>query len=271
MKKIRLNFSAEAQAFLRWQSTALVGESQDLCNDVWNCMWSRSIFPAARSQGLGFLWQHGTFVLHRQQTFSPCAQYRCPWWEVGAGMVEGGGCRSGSGAQVLLWKLCCGFGLMRWFGPGARKANLVLCPCHQGMLGLGLWAGVVEVVALCLLVPDATSRAVALSPILLCSPLAKPAQSLSAPWSCPRAAGKAVPAGFWPQVWEAPGWVSSLGSHGAKKQCERSDWIMTVLLAKRIFTFCLIRFNPFWWSGFWWEVLVLCLFSLSPSRWTGSP
>lgn len=45
---------------------------------------------------------------------------------------------------------------------------------------------------------------------------------------------------------------------------------MTILLAKRIFTSCLIHFHPFRWSGLWWDVLVLCLFLLSASRWTSS-
>lgn len=184
-------------------------------------------------------------------------------------MVEGGGCRNRSGAQVSLWNLCCGFGLVWWFVPGARKASLVLCHRHWGMLGWGLGPGWLKWwLSACWC---------QVSAIMLCPYL----PSCSAPplWTSPKSfsttvlnqgSGKTVASGFWPEVWVAPNWVSSLGRHGAKKQCERSDWIMTILLARRIFTSFLIHFHLFRWSGSWWDILVLCLFLLSASRWTNS-
>lgn len=152
MKKIQLNFSAEAQAFLRWQSTALAGESQDLCSDVWNCMWSRSIFPAARSQGPGFLRRHGNFVLHRQQTLSPRAQSRGPWWERGSSLsrldlawwrevgAETGvalRCRSETSAVVLV---SCG-GLCLAHRKPALCSAIATKGCWAGAWGKAGWSG----------------------------------------------------------------------------------------------------------------------------------
>lgn len=102
-------------------------------------MWSRSIFLAARYQGLGFLRQHGNFVRHRQR--------RCPTraslargssfsgldagWrrEADVGMGAPLGCRSETSAGLLVsWDGLCLALASRPRAPPSRTRAFGGCP-----------------------------------------------------------------------------------------------------------------------------------------------
>lgn len=231
-------------------------------------MWSRSIFPAAGSQGLGFLRQHLELCTASPANIKPLCSIQVSlmrgsslsrldlaWWrevDVEAGVALR--CCSETSAVVLV---SCG-GLCLAHAKPALCSAITTERCWVGgWSGGSLLAG-----ARCQQSCSVLVSHLALQP------------SRPKPFSITvlsQGSGKAVATSFWPEVWVAPNRVSSLGSHGAKKQFEKSDWIMTILSAKRIFTSCLIHFHPFWWWGLWWDILVLCLFLLSAPRWTSRP